>query len=90
MSNIMTAKQIAERCNVREGTIISFIKFCKETGYAEIPNPIPYEKSKYTYNREDAATIIRLFVDKPRGVMADYNYKHNWGATYRSKYKKVD
>lgn len=83
-----TAKDIAKKCNVREESIITFIKFCKETNYAEIPDPIPYERSKYTYTREDAATIIDLFVNKPRGVMAEYNYKHNWGAKYRDKYKK--
>lgn len=83
-----TAKAIANKCDVKEGTIIAFIKFCKETNYTKIPDPIPYEKSKYTYTKEDAAKIIELFVNKPRGVMAEYNYKHNWGAKYRDKYKK--
>lgn len=83
-----TAKTIAKECGVREESIIMFIKFCKETNYAEIPDPIPYKKSKYTYSIEDARIIKELFLNKPRGAMAEFNYKYNWGSKYRNKYKK--
>lgn len=83
-----TAKTIADECKVNEESIIKFIRFCKKTKFAELPDPIPYERSKYTYTKEDAEIIKNLFINKPRGAMAEFNYIHNWGSKYRQKYKK--
>ena len=82
-----TAKDIAVECGVREQTIVSFIKYRMESNL-EVPDPIPYQKPKYTYTREDATVIATLFKTKKRGEMSDYNYRHNYGKAFREKYKK--
>lgn len=82
-------KDIANICNVGEGAILNFIKYCVETG-KDIPNPIPYQRSYYTYDAEAANKIVEMFKNKKRGEMAEYNYKHNWGSKYRDKYKRKD
>ncbi|MGM9543563.1 MAG: hypothetical protein ACI3T9_01135 [Romboutsia timonensis] len=82
-------KDIAMKCGVGEGAILNFIKYCIETG-KEIPGPIPYQRSYYTYDEESANKIAEMFKNKKRGEMAEYNYKHNWGKKYRSKYTRSD
>lgn len=84
---LFTAKDIAVDCDVTENTIIHFIKFCNTTGYIELPDPVPYAKSKYTYTELDSIYIIKMFKNKKRGAMAEYNLKHKWGAKVRKKYK---
>lgn len=85
---IYTANDIALECGVKEQAIVSFIKYRMESNL-DIPNPIPYSKKKYSYTREDATTIANLFKTKERGEMSEYNYKHNYGAAFRNKYKKA-
>ena len=78
---------IAEQCGVKKGSIVSYIKYCAETGI-EIPTPIPYQSSKYVYRKEDADIIAEMFRNKKRGEMAEYNYKHCWGKKIRDKYPR--
>jgi hypothetical protein len=78
---------IAEKCGVRKSTIVSYIKYCAEYGI-EIPQPIPYQSSKYVFTKEDADTITEMFKNKKRGEMAEYNYKHCWGKKIREKYPR--
>ena len=78
---------IAEKCGVRKSTIVSYIKYCAEYGI-KIPQPIPYQSSKYVFTKEDADTIIEMFKNKKRGEMAEYNYKHCWGKKIREKYPR--
>ena len=66
---------IAEQCGVKRGSIVSYVKYCSEAGI-EIPQPIPYQSSKYVYSKQDADKIIEMFRNKKRGEMAQYNYKH--------------
>ena len=82
-----TAKDIGRECGVGEGAIIAFLKYRIEYGL-EVPSPIPYEKSKYTFTKEDARTIANLFKTRKKGEMAEYNYNHNYGKAFREKYKR--
>ena len=50
---------IAANCKVRSSSVVSYIKYCVEYGI-EIPQPIPYQSSKYTYTKEDADKIIEM------------------------------
>ena len=78
---------IAEKCGVKKNSIISYIKYCILYGI-EIPQPIPYQSSKYVYNIEDADKIADMFKNKKRGEMAEYNYKYSWGKKIREKYPR--
>lgn len=78
---------IADKCNVKKGSIISYIKYCFEYGIS-IPEPIPYQSTKYTYTKENADKIAEMFKNKKRGEMAEYNYKHSWGKKIREKYPR--
>lgn len=87
MKNIMTLDDIAKRCNVKSGAIRSFIKYCIETK-KELPAPIPYQRQHYTYTKENAETIIKMFKSKKRGEMAEFNYRYSWGKAFQSKYPR--
>ena len=87
MEKKFTLKDIAEMCNVGEGAILAFIKYRIETGQS-VPNPIPYQRSYYVYNENNAKMIADMFKNKKRGEMAEYNYKHNWGSKFRSKHPR--
>lgn len=81
-----TAEDISKECGVSGGAIIAFLKYRIEYGL-EVPSPIPYEKSKYTFTKEDAQTIATLFKTRKKGEMSEYNYRHNYGKSFREKYK---
>lgn len=87
MSQTYDLEYIAKQCNVKSGAIRAYIKYCVEYGI-EIPSPIPYSKTIYTYTKENADKIAQMFKNKKRGEMAQYNYDHNWGAGYRNRHKK--
>ena len=78
---------IATQCGVKRGSIVSYVKYRAEAGI-EIPQPIPYQSSKYVYTEDDANKIIEMFRNKKRGEMAEYNYKHCWGKKIREKYPR--
>ena len=84
---VYNLKDIAKECGVKEGSILSYIKYCIETK-KDIPSPIPYQRSYYVYDEKSAKKIAEMFKNKKRGEMAEYNYKHNWGRKYRSKYAR--
>lgn len=87
MDKLVDVNYIADLCRVKRGSIVSYIKYCAESGI-EIPNPVPYQSSKYVYTIEDAKTIAEMFRNKKRGEMAEYNYKHCWGKKIREKYPR--
>ena len=87
MDKLVDVNYIADLCEVKRGSIVSYIKYCAESGI-EIPNPVPYQSSKYVYTIEDAKTIAEMFRNKKRGEMAEYNYKHCWGKKIREKYPR--
>ena len=66
---------IAEQCGVKKGSIVSYLKYCALSGI-EVPQPIPYQSSKYVYTKQDADKIAEMFKNKKRGEMAEYNYKY--------------
>lgn len=78
---------IAEQCGVKRGSIVSYLKYCALSGI-EVPQPIPYQSSKYVYTKQDADKIAEMFKNKKRGEMAEYNYKHCWGKKIREKYPR--
>lgn len=78
---------IASACGVYKNSIINYIKYCVEYGI-EVPQPIPYQSSKYIFTKEDADKIIEMFKNKKHGEMAEYNYKHCWGKKIRDKYPR--
>lgn len=80
-------QEIAHECGVAKGTILAFIKYHIEKG-TEMPTPIPYQRSYYVYDEEGANKIIEMFKNKKRGEMADYNYRHNYGKSFREKYPR--
>lgn len=87
MEKIYDVNYIAEQCGVKKGSIVSYVKYCAESGI-EIPQPIPYQSSKYVYSKQDADIIAEMFKNKKRGEMAEYNYKHCWGKKIREKYPR--
>ena len=82
-----TLEDIAKQCNVKKDAILEFIKYRIESGM-EVPQPEPYQKSKYVYNKENADKIVDLFKNKKYGEMSDYHYKHRYGKAFREKYKR--
>lgn len=82
-----TAEDIGRECGVSAGAIIAFLKYRIEYGL-DVPSPLPYEKAKYTFTKEDAMTIANLFKTRKKGEMAEYNYNHNYGKAFREKYKR--
>lgn len=87
MMKTYNLKDMAKECGVGEGTILAFIKYRIEYNLP-VPNPIPYQKNYYVYEEKDAKEIMELFRNKKHGEMAEYNYKHNWGKSYREKNKR--
>ena len=78
---------IAEQCGVKRGSIVSYLKYCALSGI-DVPQPIPYQSSKYVYTKQDADKIAEMFKNKKRGEMAEYNYKYCWGKKIREKYPR--
>lgn len=80
-------EDIAKECGVKKDAILAFIKYRIEYNMP-VPQPEPYQKSKYVYSEESAKDIINLFKNKKYGEMSDYNYKHRYGKAFREKYKR--
>lgn len=56
MDKLVDVNYIADLCGVKRGSIVSYIKYCAESGI-EIPNPVPYQSSKYVYTKIGRAHV---------------------------------
>ena len=56
-------EDIAKECGVQKDAILAFIKYRIEYNMP-VPQPEPYQSSKYVYSDESAKEIIELFKNK--------------------------
>ena len=80
-------EDIAKECGVQKDAILAFIKYRIEYNMP-VPQPEPYQSSKYVYSDESAKEIIELFKNKKYGEMSEYNYNHRYGKAFREKHKR--